>query len=294
VILRDSNFKSLQDTLLLSGRVYVVTSYVEGNVDFVWGTGVTYFDRSEIKTVGRAGAIVQARNSTGYGYVFVDSKLTAGANVSGQVLARIDATCIQPATSPTSTANDGDQRQRLDDHASRYELRPAACVSGSTKHRCQWHTAEREWTRPGLPANLGQPGRHDARQKRPCSRLESPITWPPFRIPDPARATLPSRASRRIATAMPSSSRTSRAVTGTRSAWSGIATRGSCAACCSAPSARTSAAEDLLQEVFLALYRGAGQIRTAGPARLSDRSRGAARRAELRRRAVQSQKHLLQ
>ena len=93
VILRDSNFKSLQDTLLLSGRVYVVTSYVEGNVDFVWGSGVTYFDRSEVKTVGRAGAIVQARNdNTGYGYVFVDSKLTSDAKVTGQVLARIDAT----------------------------------------------------------------------------------------------------------------------------------------------------------------------------------------------------------
>ena len=91
VILRDANFKSLQDTLLLSGRVYVVDSYVEGNVDFVWGTGVTYFDRCEIKTVGRAGAIVQSRNAAGYGYVFVDSKLTSDAGITGQVLARIDA-----------------------------------------------------------------------------------------------------------------------------------------------------------------------------------------------------------
>ncbi len=93
VILRNANFKSLQDTLLLSGRVYVVDSYVEGNVDFVWGSGVTYFDSCEIKTVGQAGAIVQARNgANGYGYVFVDSKLTSDAGITGQVLARIDAT----------------------------------------------------------------------------------------------------------------------------------------------------------------------------------------------------------
>lgn len=93
VILRNANFKSLQDTLLLTGRVYVVDSYVEGNVDFVWGSGVTYFDSCEIKTVGRAGAIVQARNgANGYGYVFVDSKLTSDAGITGQVLARIDAT----------------------------------------------------------------------------------------------------------------------------------------------------------------------------------------------------------
>jgi pectin methylesterase-like acyl-CoA thioesterase len=93
VIVRNANVKSLQDTLLLDGRVYVVGSYIEGNVDFVWGGGVTYFDQSEIKTVGRAGAVVQARNgSGGYGYVFVDSKLTSDAGITGQVLARIDAT----------------------------------------------------------------------------------------------------------------------------------------------------------------------------------------------------------
>jgi pectin methylesterase-like acyl-CoA thioesterase len=93
VTLRDVNLKSLQDTLLTGGSVYVVNSYLEGNVDFVWGTGPTYFDRCEVKTVGRAGAIVQARNGAGgYGYVFVDSKITSDAKVTGQVLARIDAT----------------------------------------------------------------------------------------------------------------------------------------------------------------------------------------------------------
>ncbi|HEX2672634.1 MAG TPA: pectinesterase family protein [Polyangiaceae bacterium] len=96
--IRDVNLKSLQDTLLTGGSVYVVNSYLEGNVDFVWGTGPTYFDRCEIKTVGRAGAIVQARNgANGYGYVFVDSKITSDAKVTGQVLARIDAT-VYPAS----------------------------------------------------------------------------------------------------------------------------------------------------------------------------------------------------
>ncbi|HEY2406330.1 MAG TPA: pectinesterase family protein, partial [Polyangiaceae bacterium] len=92
VILRNANFKSLQDTLDLSGRVYVVGSYIEGNVDFVWGSGAAYFDQCELKTVGRSGAVVQARNGqTAYGYAFVDSKLTAGSGVSNQVLGRIDA-----------------------------------------------------------------------------------------------------------------------------------------------------------------------------------------------------------
>lgn len=90
-ILRNSNFISLQDTLLLSGRAYVTHSYVEGNVDFIWGKGIVYFDNSEIKTVGRAGYNVQSRNPTNtYGYVFVDSQLTSSPGLTGHMLARID------------------------------------------------------------------------------------------------------------------------------------------------------------------------------------------------------------
>jgi pectin methylesterase-like acyl-CoA thioesterase len=92
VILRDASFLSLQDTLLLTGRVYATNVYVEGNVDFVWGKGTVYFERSEIKTVVRAGYGVQARNpSDHYGYVFVDSKLTGSPGLTGHLLARIDA-----------------------------------------------------------------------------------------------------------------------------------------------------------------------------------------------------------
>jgi pectin methylesterase-like acyl-CoA thioesterase len=93
VILRNADFLSLQDTLLLSGRVYVQNSYIEGNVDYIWGKGTVYFDHCEIKTVGRAGYNVQARNPADkYGYVFVDSKLTADAALTGHILARIDVT----------------------------------------------------------------------------------------------------------------------------------------------------------------------------------------------------------
>jgi pectin methylesterase-like acyl-CoA thioesterase len=90
-IVRDADILSLQDTLLWSGRLYAENCYVAGNVDFVWGTGAAYFKGCEIHTVGTAGAVVQARNgASGYGYVFVDSTLTADSTVSGQVLARID------------------------------------------------------------------------------------------------------------------------------------------------------------------------------------------------------------
>jgi pectin methylesterase-like acyl-CoA thioesterase len=90
-IVRQADIISLQDTLLWSGRIYASDSYIEGNVDFVWGTGAALFDRCEIKTVGRAGVIVQARNgAAGFGYVFVDSKLTADPGLTGNMLGRID------------------------------------------------------------------------------------------------------------------------------------------------------------------------------------------------------------
>jgi pectin methylesterase-like acyl-CoA thioesterase len=92
VTLRNADFISRQDTLLLSGHVYVVDSTIEGNVDFIWGKGVAYFERTLLKTIGRPGYLVQSRNPPAqYGYVFVDSKLVAEEGMIGTFLARIDA-----------------------------------------------------------------------------------------------------------------------------------------------------------------------------------------------------------
>jgi pectin methylesterase-like acyl-CoA thioesterase len=88
---RNADISSLQDTLLWSGRIYAAGCTIAGNVDFVWGTGTAYFDKCELHTVGRAGWNVQARNpASKYGYVFVDSTLTADPGVTGQGLGRID------------------------------------------------------------------------------------------------------------------------------------------------------------------------------------------------------------
>lgn len=97
-IVRDADIVSLQDTLLWSGRLYAENSYIAGNVDFIWGTGAAFFDHCEIKTIGRNGYNVQARNgANGYGYVFVDSRLTSDPGISGTVLARIDS-AVYPAS----------------------------------------------------------------------------------------------------------------------------------------------------------------------------------------------------
>jgi pectin methylesterase-like acyl-CoA thioesterase len=74
--------------------LYVTNSYVEGNVDFIWGRGAAYFDHCELKTAARAGYEVQSRNvgPASYGYVFVDSKLTTDPGITNNVLGRIDST----------------------------------------------------------------------------------------------------------------------------------------------------------------------------------------------------------
>jgi pectin methylesterase-like acyl-CoA thioesterase len=97
-VVTNSTIISLQDTLLWSGRIYAKNDLIEGNVDFVWGTGAVYFDSCEIRTIGRSGPVVQSRNpASTYGYVFVDSKLTADSGLTGGVLARIDAS-VYPAS----------------------------------------------------------------------------------------------------------------------------------------------------------------------------------------------------
>lgn len=83
-------FISLQDTLQLTGRVYVTDCYVEGDVDFVWGSGTVYFDRCEFKAVNN-GYLVQSRNGADrLGYIFADCKLTAAPHVARYILARIE------------------------------------------------------------------------------------------------------------------------------------------------------------------------------------------------------------
>jgi pectin methylesterase-like acyl-CoA thioesterase len=90
-VLRNDDFRSFQDTLLLSGSVYATNCYVEGDVDFIWGQGGVFFDQCEIKAVHN-GYYLQARNPAERpGYVFFQCKLTAAPGVAKCLLARIDA-----------------------------------------------------------------------------------------------------------------------------------------------------------------------------------------------------------
>ena len=85
------NFKSFQDTLFLQGTVLIRNSYIEGDVDFLWGSGTVFVQDSEIRAVSSGGYYTQVRNAQNQkGFVFVRSRLTAAEGVSNVYLSRID------------------------------------------------------------------------------------------------------------------------------------------------------------------------------------------------------------
>ena len=100
IVLNRVSLYSYQDTLLLQGQSnqggFVTDSYIEGDVDFVWGSGAVFFKNTELKMMLRqnnnAGVYAQFRNPQGRnGYVFVNCRLTrANASVTNTQLHRID------------------------------------------------------------------------------------------------------------------------------------------------------------------------------------------------------------
>lgn len=89
--IRSCDLYSFQDTLQLNGSAYVENCYIEGDVDFMWGNAAAYFLNCELKNVRTGGFYVQARTPQNQpGFVYVNSRLSGAAGVTGTFLARID------------------------------------------------------------------------------------------------------------------------------------------------------------------------------------------------------------
>lgn len=85
------NLISFQDTLWLQGLAFVNASYIEGDVDFLWGNGSVFIQDSELRMVSSGGYYTQIRNPQDrVGMVFVNCRLTAAPGVTGGYLSRID------------------------------------------------------------------------------------------------------------------------------------------------------------------------------------------------------------
>lgn len=95
ILLNRVNLLSFQDTLLLQSQSnqggFVNESYIEGDIDFIWGAGAVYLRNSEIKMISSNAYYTQIRNGANKnGNVFVNCRLTAAPGVTGAWLTRID------------------------------------------------------------------------------------------------------------------------------------------------------------------------------------------------------------
>lgn len=75
----------------MQGAGFVTDSFIEGDVDFMWGTGPVFIQNSELKAATSGGYYTQIRNPTGQaGFVFLNDRLTSEQGVTGTYLSRID------------------------------------------------------------------------------------------------------------------------------------------------------------------------------------------------------------
>jgi pectin methylesterase-like acyl-CoA thioesterase len=86
---------SFQDTVQFNGQTYLGESYIEGDVDFTWGTGPSFFEKVHACAVSNGAIFNTARCPAtppgNHGFVFKDCMLDGKPNVSGTFLARIEA-----------------------------------------------------------------------------------------------------------------------------------------------------------------------------------------------------------
>jgi pectin methylesterase-like acyl-CoA thioesterase len=84
---------SYQDTLQINGQAYIRDCYIEGDVDFMWGTGPCFFENCQAKSLRSNAYYTQIRNPpTNHGYVFKNCTFEGVPGASGNFLSRIEPT----------------------------------------------------------------------------------------------------------------------------------------------------------------------------------------------------------
>ena len=97
-IITNVDLYSFQDTLQINGQAYVANCYIEGDVDFMWGTGPSFFENCELKSLRSNGYFTQVRNPiSNHGYVFKNCTFEGAPGITGNFLSR-----VAPARFPAS------------------------------------------------------------------------------------------------------------------------------------------------------------------------------------------------
>jgi pectin methylesterase-like acyl-CoA thioesterase len=89
-ILTDVDLYSFQDTLQINGQAYLSNCFIQGDVDFMWGTGPVFFDHCHAKSVRSNAYYTQIRNpGTNHGFIYKDCIFDGAPGISGGFLSRI-------------------------------------------------------------------------------------------------------------------------------------------------------------------------------------------------------------
>ena len=87
---KDVDFRSFQDTIQVNGQAYYSNCLIEGDVDFMWGTGPSFFENCVARSVNSHTYYTQIRNpGTNHGFVYFRCTLDGAPGVTGNYLSRI-------------------------------------------------------------------------------------------------------------------------------------------------------------------------------------------------------------
>ncbi|MDQ0902296.1 MULTISPECIES: pectinesterase family protein [unclassified Paenibacillus] len=146
-VYKNIRFLGFQDTIYIDKRQYFKDCYIEGDVDFIYGPATAFFENNELHSNRLKGGYITAASTpetTTYGYVFVNSKITSDPGVNNVVFGRpwrpyaavafID-TMIDSSIAPSGWNNWGDPNKEKTARYSEYNSRgPGA----NPKARAGW------------------------------------------------------------------------------------------------------------------------------------------------------------
>jgi len=90
-VIRDCDFFSFQDTIQINSQAYITRCHVEGDVDFLWGTGPAFFEDCTFRTLRSGAYFTQVRNpGTNHGFVFLRCRFEGAPGVKDNYLTRVE------------------------------------------------------------------------------------------------------------------------------------------------------------------------------------------------------------
>src|SRR5438874_1791212 len=183
IVLNRVNLTSFQDTLRLQRSGFVTNSYLEGDVDFTWGTGAVFFQKSELKSLHAAYDSMVRNDQSIHANVYVGNRLTRNPGVPDN---SVYLSRIEPLRFPYSEAVF--VKNAMDAHirAVGWQLNPSGTTCDQAPNIHFWEFRSTDLT--GALIDTGQ--------RLPCSRQlidadAGPLSDPAFVLDGwvPARVT---------------------------------------------------------------------------------------------------------